>query len=63
MTNRLADLVEKKTRALIEKSERHFMQEMPTVEIRFDLRGQAAGKVTFQKKYCAAHPLQYEVAS
>lgn len=49
MTNRLADLAEKKTRALIEKSEIHFTIEIPTVEIRFDLRGQAAGKVTFQK--------------
>lgn len=60
MTNQLAVLAEKETRALIEKSEHHFMQAMPAVEVRFDLRGQAAGKVTFQKN--SAPVISYNMA-
>ena len=49
MRNRLAAVAEQETHALIEKSEQHFETAMPAIEIRFDLRGQAAGKVTFHR--------------
>lgn len=49
MTKRLAELAKKETLGLFEKSEAHFDTAMPTVKIYFDLRGQAAGKVTFQE--------------
>jgi len=41
--------VKDRTLALLKRAEQHFCHAMPTIEIRFDLRGQSAGMVRFQK--------------
>jgi len=37
-----------RTLALLKRAERHFRHVMPTIDIRFDLRGKSAGMVRFQ---------------
>ena len=49
-----------RTLALLKQAERHFHLAMPTIEIRFDLRGKSAGMVRFQdgKKPVVRYNLQ-----